>query len=204
LYAIHSLRSLTFQGKTRSPRGNPPSFSLKCTRLRYFGFQEMKQLYRSKIMCLKEINKKLEKIAFNKTIPFCYSCYKEAPTGACKTCHSDDLMRLLPEYGCEYGTDWVIKNILEENLETVDITESFEQMIEDCYGETTKVRFLEVLTVDVMKEQDPIAWDIAKSEYMDGLEQDDQVITFDNGSNYYWLKDLEIFIEDNLEAYDAI
>ncbi|MCP4914894.1 MAG: hypothetical protein GY909_17380 [Oligoflexia bacterium] len=151
-------------------------------------------------MCLKEINKKLEKIAFNKTIPFCYSCYNEAPTGTCKTCHSDDLMRLLPEYGCEYGTDWVIENILEENLETVDITESFEQMIEDCYGETTKVGFLELLTVEVMKDQDPIAWDIAKSEYMDGLEQDNQVITFDNGSNYYWIHDLESFIEDNLEA----
>tara|TARA_Y100000031_G_C7956592_1_gene263991 strand:+ start:389 stop:541 length:153 start_codon:yes stop_codon:yes gene_type:complete len=50
-------------------------------------------------------------------------------------------------------------------------------MIEDCYGETTKVGFLDLLTVEVMKDQDPIAWDIAKSEYMDGLEQDDQVIT---------------------------
>ena len=54
-------------------------------------------------MCLKEINEKLEKIAYSKTIPFCYCCYKEAPSGTCKSCHSDDLMRLLPEYGCEYG-----------------------------------------------------------------------------------------------------
>jgi hypothetical protein len=109
-------------------------------------------------------------------------------------------MRLLPGYGCEYGTDWVIENLLEENLETVDITKSFEQMIEDCYGETTKVGFLDLLTVEVMKDQDPIAWDIAKSEYMDGLAQDEQVITFDNGSNYYWLHDIENFVEENLEA----
>lgn len=151
-------------------------------------------------MCTENIKNELQKIAYKKTIPFCYSCYREAPSGICKSCHSDDLMRLLPEHGCEYGTDWVIENLLEENLETVDITESFEQMIEDCYGETTKVGFLELLTVEVMKDQDPIAWDIAKSEYMDGLAQDEQVITFDNGSNYYWLNDLENFVEENLEA----
>lgn len=151
-------------------------------------------------MCIENIKNELQKIAYNKTIPFCYSCYREAPEGKCKSCHSDDLMRLLPEYGCEYGTEWVIENLLEENLETVDITESFEQMIEDCYGETTKVGFLDLLTVEVMKDQDPIAWDIAKSEYMDGLAQDEQVITFDNGSNYYWLHDLETYIEENLEA----
>ena len=73
-------------------------------------------------------------------------------------------------------------------------------MIEDCYGETTKVGFLDLLTVEVMKDQDPIAWDIAKSEYMDGLEQDDQVITFNNGSSYYWTYDVVAFIEENLEA----
>ena len=151
-------------------------------------------------MCTENIKNELQKIAYQKTIPFCYSCYKEAPTGKCKSCHSDDLMRLLPEYGCEYGTEWVVENLLEENLETVDITESFEQMIEDCYGETTKVGFLDLLTVEVMKDQDPIAWDIAKSEYMNGLAQDEQVITFDNGSNYYWLHDLETYIEENLEA----
>lgn len=50
-----------------------------------------------------EIQNNLEKIAYAKTIPFCYMCYIEAPTGRCTKCHSDDLMRLLPEYGCEYG-----------------------------------------------------------------------------------------------------
>jgi len=50
-----------------------------------------------------EIQNNLEKIAYSKTIPFCYMCYIEAPTGRCTKCHSDDLMRLLPDYGCEYG-----------------------------------------------------------------------------------------------------
>lgn len=54
-------------------------------------------------MCLKNIESNLKTIAYKKSIPFCYSCYKEAPSGVCKTCHSDDLMRLMPEIGCEYG-----------------------------------------------------------------------------------------------------
>ena len=28
-----------------------------------------------------QIQQKLEQIAFNRSIPFCYGCYKEAPTG---------------------------------------------------------------------------------------------------------------------------
>ncbi|GEM_PF-2720287 len=54
-------------------------------------------------MCIKDIEQNLETIAYQKTIPFCYSCYKEAPTGTCKVCCSDDLMRLLPGSGCEFG-----------------------------------------------------------------------------------------------------
>lgn len=154
-------------------------------------------------MNLSEINSKLESIAFNKTIPFCYCCYKEAPTGTCKSCHSDDLMRLLPSVGCEYGTEWVVESLIDENLEPIDTTEIFEQMIEECYEETTQVGFMKLSTVEIMKAQDPICWDIAKGEYIDGLAEDDQVITFDNGSNYYWIHDIENYIDENLELEAA-
>jgi hypothetical protein len=154
-------------------------------------------------MCIKDIEQNLESIAYQKTIPFCYSCYKEAPTGICKVCCSDDLMRLLPGSGCEYGTDWVVKELLEENLDAADISDSFEQMIEDCYGETVKVGFLELSTVEVIKDQDPISWGIAKSEYIDGLVEDEQLVTFDNGSAHYWVHDVENFIEENLEMEEA-
>ena len=151
-------------------------------------------------MDLTEINTKLESIAYNKSLPFCYCCYKEAPTGICKTCHSDDLMRLLPDFGCEFGTDWVIKELIQENISEIDSEEQFEQMIDDCYGETVKVGFLELTTTTVMKDQDPIAWDIAKGEHMDGLIEDEQVLTFDNGANYYWTHDVENYIEEMEEA----
>lgn len=71
-------------------------------------------------------------------------------------------------------------------------------MISECYSETTKVGFLELDTVSVMKDQDPIAFNIAQSEYIDSLHQDEQVVTFDNGANYYWLHDLEQYIEENV------
>jgi hypothetical protein len=154
-------------------------------------------------MSIDEIKTNLEKIAYLKTTPFCYSCYKDAPTGVCKSCLSDDLMRKLENFGVEFGTDWVIEQLLNENLEIVDVSESFEQMIEDCYGEETQVGFLKLLTVEVMKDQDPIAWDIAKSEHLDGYIEDEQVVSFDNGSNYYWVSDVESYIEENLEVEEA-
>ncbi|PIP96632.1 MAG: hypothetical protein COW00_11915 [Bdellovibrio sp. CG12_big_fil_rev_8_21_14_0_65_39_13] len=153
-------------------------------------------------MDLNEINSKLESIAYSKSMAFCYSCYKEAPTGTCKSCHSDDLMRLLPDSGCEYGVDWIVKELIEENLNFVDSEEVFEQMIEDCYEETTQVGFMRLSTVQVMKDQDPIGWDIAKGEYIDGLAEDGQLITFNNGSSYYWIHDVELYIEENLDILE--
>jgi hypothetical protein len=70
-------------------------------------------------------------------------------------------------------------------------------MMEDCYEETTQVGFMTLNTVDIMKNQDPICWGIAQTEYIDGLFEDEQLITFDNGSNYYWIHDVENYIEEN-------
>lgn len=50
-----------------------------------------------------EIQQKLETLAFNRTSPFCYGCYIQAPKGICPECHSDDLMRHLNGVGVEYG-----------------------------------------------------------------------------------------------------
>ena len=90
---------------------------------------------------------KLKELAFKRTIPFCYCCYKEAPTGTCNICHSDDLMRLLPGIGCEYGTDWVIKEILREDLQEINLREAFEASLEGCYPETVQVGWLNLDTI---------------------------------------------------------
>ena len=49
----------------------------------------------------------------------------KAPTGTCKTCGSDDLMRMIPGVGCEYGTDWIIEHILDAELEKVNLHAAF-------------------------------------------------------------------------------
>jgi hypothetical protein len=142
-----------------------------------------------------EIQKKLEQLALNRTTPFCYGCYVKAPEGVCHHCHSDDLMRHLEGVGVEWGTDWVIKYILQEELTAINTDEAFENSIRGCYPEETVVGWLKFDTVEILKSQDPISWRIAKDEYIDSLELDEEVISFDGGSNYYWKHELENFLE---------
>lgn len=142
-----------------------------------------------------EIQEKLEKLAFDRTTPFCYGCYLKAPKDVCPQCHSDDLMRHLEGVGVEWGTDWVIKHILQEELTAIDADEAFEDSIRSCYPEETVVGWLKLNTAEILKSQDPISWRIARDEYLDSLEQDEEIISFDSGSNYYWKHELESLLE---------
>lgn len=141
-----------------------------------------------------EIYKKLEQLAFERTVPFCYSCYEEAPTGTCVRCGSDDLMRLLTGVGCEYGTDWVIEEILSEELEPIDLDEAFEESIRQCYPEATQVGWLTLDTVSVLKEMDPVSWACAKSEWESQEESEGLIVTLDKGSTYYRISDVELLV----------
>ena len=145
-----------------------------------------------------EIQIKLEELAFKKTIPFCYGCYKDAPSGQCSLCGSDDLMRHLPGVGVEYGTEWVIKHLIEESLTPVDLDESFEECMRECYPETTTVGFLKDYdTVSAMKELDPIAWRCAQSEWESNEADEGTLMSFDNGSTYFRTSDVEGLIEES-------
>lgn len=104
-------------------------------------------------------------------------------------------MRLVDGVGCEFGTDWVIKHILETELKAVDLEESFEQMIRECYPETTKVGWCEFDTVTLLKEQDPVSWRCALSEHEWQEADDGNIISFDNGRTYFYANDLETLLE---------
>ena len=142
-----------------------------------------------------EIQQKLEQLAFRRTTPFCYGCYIKAPKGVCPQCQSDDLMRHLDGVGVEWGITWVIKNIIEEEITPANTEEAFEESIRGCYPETTQVGWMNFDTVELMKSQDPISWKIARDEYESELESDEQIISFDNDSTYYWIHDLESFVD---------
>lgn len=142
-----------------------------------------------------EMQKKLEQLAYNRTTPFCYGCYIKAPKGVCPECHSDDLMRHLEGVGVEWGTDWVIKHILEEELNAVNLEEAFEESIRQCYPEETTVGWAKFDTVDLLKSQDPISWGCALTEYESQEESEGVIMSFDNGSTYYKTSDIEEFLE---------
>jgi len=142
-----------------------------------------------------EIHEQLKQLALKRSIAFCYGCYKEAPKGRCETCGSDDNMRLLPGIGCEYGTDWIIESILEAELTAVDLDEEFEEYVRECYPETTQVGWMNLDTVSVMKDQDPVSWQCAQSEWESQEADEGTIISFDNGSTYYRCDDVEELLQ---------
>lgn len=137
-----------------------------------------------------EIQERLDKLAFKKSFPFCYGCYRRAPTGRCEICHSDDLMRETSN-GVEYGTGHVIEEILGAELAVVNLEEEFEESVRQCYPETTKVAWMEFDTATLAKEMDPVAWRCALVDYESQEESEGNIISFDGGSQYYRCQDIE-------------
>ena len=150
------------------------------------------------------IYNQLTELAFQESIPFCYSCYIKAPTGRCDNCGSDDLMRLIEDSGCEYGTGWVIEELLKKHLEPVCQEEVFTQMVEDCYPIDTKVGWLELDTIDIIKTMYPLDWELAKDDYIYSLQEDEEILSFDDGSTYFWTSEIEQLIEDKLGKKIAV
>lgn len=132
-----------------------------------------------------------------KSKPFCYGCYKEAPTGVCCFCRSDDLMRLVDGVGVEYGIDWVVKHLVQKNIERADTETAFEQYVSNAYPETIKAGWMNLDTISVMKTMDPIWWKMAHDEHIENDLTDEILVTFDNGSSYYRTADIKTFLEQN-------
>ena len=140
-----------------------------------------------------EIQEQLSQLALKRSTPFCYGCYQEALTGRCKSCGSDDLMKLTSE-GCEYGTEWIVDHILKTELEPVDMDAAFEDMIRECYPETSKIGWLELDTVSILKEMDPVSWQCAQSDFESQELDEDTYYTPDNGSTYYRINEIEALL----------
>lgn len=128
--------------------------------------------------------------------PFCYTCYQTAPSGRCAACGSDDLMREVPSVGVGYGLDWVAEHLVDDKLAAVDVDEAFEESVAEIYPETVKIGWIEYDVASAIKELDPVSWNLAKSEWIDSEASDDLLMTFDNGSTYYRVADVEQMVED--------
>ena len=142
-----------------------------------------------------EIQERLEKLAFKKSFPFCYQCYRRAPTGRCEICCSDDLMLEMEGVGCEYGTQWIFEAILDVELTPVDLSEEFEESVRQCYPETTKVAWMEFDTATLAKEMDPVSWRCAQSDYESQEESEGNIISFNGGCKYFRRDDVESLLD---------
>jgi hypothetical protein len=153
---------------------------------------------------MEHIVEALTQIAGSKAIPFCYGCYTRAPSGRCATCLSDDLMFELPEVGVEYGTAWLLRECLRAHIDPANTLEAFEQSVAECYPESVKIGWIEYDTVTAIKELDPVSWKMAQDEWIDSEVSDGNLITFDNGSNYFWLSEIERFIEEQSQENESL
>lgn len=136
--------------------------------------------------------KALEAIAYNKSKPFCYTCYREVKGQHCQSCGSDDNMRLLEGVGVEYGIEWVIDHLISENCEPVD-SDFAEDSLREVYGETVKLGWLDVDPLDAIKTLDPISYRIAIDEYLDSFREDGEIIEV--AGEDYWKDEILNFIE---------
>ena len=143
-----------------------------------------------------EIRELLDKAVMAKTIPFCYQCYREAPSGVCPRCGSDDLMRLLPGYGCEYGTESFYSNILSElNIEPVDTSDdAFEDYLDELYGEV-KIADFYYDTGRILRYGVPGDFKYLKDEYFS--EGGGEFIKI--GNDLYRVEDLEEKLSELIE-----
>ena len=142
---------------------------------------------------------KLKEIAFKKSIAYCMGCGIDVHAEHCPKCGSDDFARHLKGVGVDWGHDWIVKHILSENLSEAELDEAFESHISDLYPEETEIGWMRVNTIEAMKEVDPTWWTMEKDNYISELEENEEVISFDNGIHYYWPHDLEKFIEEELD-----
>lgn len=155
-----------------------------------------------------EIENKLTRLAYQKTQPFCLGCYVRVSKTSddyprCQICNSDDLARELPGDGIDWGVESAIRALLREALTPVDTAEAFEESMSQCYPETTAVAWLELDTVTILKQLDPVSWDIAEGEWIDAEVSEGNLMTFDNGTSYYWTHEVESYLDESETNKDA-
>ncbi len=87
--------------------------------------------------------------------------------------------------------------MLQEELSAVDLSEAFEESVRSTLeSETVAIGWMTLDAVTVMKDQDPFSWRCAQSEYESFEESEGNIISFDNGSTYFWTHEVDTLVED--------
>ncbi|NRA43466.1 MAG: hypothetical protein HRU09_00785 [Oligoflexales bacterium] len=139
-----------------------------------------------------DLLERLDKIAYKKSQPFCYSCYVRVKGSHCRLCGSDDLMRE-DKNGLDWGIDHIIETILDdEPVEHACITDSYDLMLDECYPEV-QMGYNTWTPSDLLKNMSPGDYEYGKGEHLDHLIESEQVIEI-NG-NYYWEAEISELVE---------
>ena len=102
--------------------------------------------------------------------------------------YQEQLQKIAKEKGISFD------NLLTQ-IEQVSQSKIFDEMLDECY-DMIKVCGYEYYPSHVLESTDPIAYRCGLTDYLDSLEQDDIVVSFDNGCSYYLVSDVEDFIEN--------
>ncbi len=143
-----------------------------------------------------ELYEQIETIANHRTIPFCYLCYIDAPSGRCVRCGTDDLMRHLTSVGVEYGYEWVIEHLLYQEVDEISEKEQeeiYSDFVDSCCGDEVQVGFIHVNTAWAVKQLDPTTFDMGVSDYF----MEDAHIEIDG--RLYCITAIETWVEQQFE-----
>ena len=143
-----------------------------------------------------EMMERLKAIGFDRSTPFCYGCYKIAPSGRCRTCLSDDLMRHVDGVGVEYGVEWVIEHLLDIEFPggSMDTSSEWEDEYEaelNEMGPDVEIMGCQYELGTLYKQVDPQSFEQGASGRLD--DEDQYVYLF---QKYFEVQPLEDWIEE--------
>jgi hypothetical protein len=109
-------------------------------------------------------------------------------------------MRITDDDGPEYGTDWIIEEILRKELTPVPLDVAFEDHVRACYEEEVKVGWMTFDAAYVMKEMDPVSWQLALGEWESNELDKGGFYSPDNGTTIYQAHEVERLVEEELKG----
>ena len=141
----------------------------------------------------------LVKYALQISKPFCYNCYKIAESGTCEHCHSDDLMRHVEDYGMEYGTKWIIEDVILNKFTEIDFDEKFEEYLYERYSDRVSICGVEYDPVSFLKNNDRDTYNYLQSEYVHYQTEDEEEYFCIKEDEYFETREIREFLKIYLE-----
>ena len=102
-------------------------------------------------------------------------------------------------YGPIYTVSPGIKKIGDLPVIEFDQEESFDEYLESAYDQECSVAWLKVNTLRILKELCECDYRIALNDWISSEEEDGEIVSFDNGSRYHKVSDINNYIDENLE-----